>query len=940
MKKLTVSSLAFGNLRARRKQYVLMIIGIIFAMVFSSGTMFLVSSIVSGVRDLEMRYTGKEDYIYFGIDDETINDGKSLGLIGEYTEGENLGYIFGEKEESGCYVAKLTPEAVDMTYTILSEGRYPEKKGEIAIEANAFMKLRSETKVGDKIKLNFLVQSGDDLMGETKEKTYTLTGIINDRSNNIEEQSGKDNFIPAAFVSSEEEIDAGGKSQRIVFAMTAGENSSKVWSEFYDSHNLSWGGNAIYVDCHTSAIAKDTSALMNRGYLIVLLAIVLMLVSCIGIINAFNSNLLERKKQIGLLRAVGTTRRQIINIFGREAFFITLICTPISVLISYFATRLVVSVAGGGMLFIPNFFILAIGTVFSVISVMLAALVPLSRISKISPMQAIRNIEMTRRLGKKKIKQKAQFNVPLLTAKRNLTFSRGRLAAISVILIVTILLSSFGISFVADEFKEEYIYKEPDYVVNVSSGYDNYYFNAFRKNADVPITANEINELLRIPYVKESSCRESRGVNLHYTEDNKYAKLYSYSFNGYMLTDEFQNTVLSNSNYADVIEALKNEDRKEYGISDSEAVKEKFGFNDEILGGLHNITSLDSKEILSLKDKVTEGRIDIDKINSGEEIVLTLPKNIQLIAELYSSSKTNNFVSFNIYYGTGEPKIYKQKNYKYIVVDSAEAPYHAGDELDLSFIDCYYKGTEGLDAGNEFEDSECMNKKVKIGAIISSETESPFISFSSYNNIGSFGIVTTHSGLRSMGVKNRISQIELYLKDKCTEEINDTIMSTINSLFSDKSYTYISSRYELEQYNENINRAMMIGLVSIVLLFMTVCANLVNNSITAAIRENKREIGTLRALGASLSDLTKSYIYQLLYMLGIGSGVGIGIFAVVAIGLKIYEKVMDSPFIVFTLNYYVPVLVCVALFAVCTANLYIQLRKITKTSIVDNIREL
>ena len=39
-KNLTVNKLAFGNLKARGKQYTLMIIGIILAMTFSSGTIF------------------------------------------------------------------------------------------------------------------------------------------------------------------------------------------------------------------------------------------------------------------------------------------------------------------------------------------------------------------------------------------------------------------------------------------------------------------------------------------------------------------------------------------------------------------------------------------------------------------------------------------------------------------------------------------------------------------------------------------------------------------------------------------------------------------------------------------------------------------------------------------------------------------------------------
>ena len=39
-KKLTVNRLAMGNLKARKKQYTLMIIGIVLAMIFTSAAMF------------------------------------------------------------------------------------------------------------------------------------------------------------------------------------------------------------------------------------------------------------------------------------------------------------------------------------------------------------------------------------------------------------------------------------------------------------------------------------------------------------------------------------------------------------------------------------------------------------------------------------------------------------------------------------------------------------------------------------------------------------------------------------------------------------------------------------------------------------------------------------------------------------------------------------
>lgn len=65
----------------------------------------------------------------------------------------------------------------------------------------------------------------------------------------------------------------------------------------------------------------------------------------VAIVNSFNNNLKDRRKQIGMLRAIGTTKRQIINIFGREAFIISLICVPISLAISYFTVSLLLKLA-------------------------------------------------------------------------------------------------------------------------------------------------------------------------------------------------------------------------------------------------------------------------------------------------------------------------------------------------------------------------------------------------------------------------------------------------------------------------------------------------------------------------------------------------------------------------------------------------------------------
>ena len=51
-KKLTVNRLAMGNLKARKKQYTLMIIGIVLAMIFSSGVMFFGFTMLSSLQEI------------------------------------------------------------------------------------------------------------------------------------------------------------------------------------------------------------------------------------------------------------------------------------------------------------------------------------------------------------------------------------------------------------------------------------------------------------------------------------------------------------------------------------------------------------------------------------------------------------------------------------------------------------------------------------------------------------------------------------------------------------------------------------------------------------------------------------------------------------------------------------------------------------------------
>lgn len=52
MKRLTVNTFALQSLKTRKKQYAALIVGVILAMVFSSGTLFFVSCLSASRREL------------------------------------------------------------------------------------------------------------------------------------------------------------------------------------------------------------------------------------------------------------------------------------------------------------------------------------------------------------------------------------------------------------------------------------------------------------------------------------------------------------------------------------------------------------------------------------------------------------------------------------------------------------------------------------------------------------------------------------------------------------------------------------------------------------------------------------------------------------------------------------------------------------------------
>ncbi len=923
-KKLTVNRLAMGNLKARKKQYTLMIIGIVLAMIFSSGVMFFLFSLSSSIQELNDKKIGKQDALLnasqnydmdYLFESKTVKDHGFANVIG-------YGYTDEKSPEQGTSIARLDEKAEEISYIKAKEGRMPEKKGEIAIEYDALNRLGLfYAEIGDKITLKFKIANGDGYLPEETEKTYTLVGKLWDKRPNIEYNYGDRSFYPSAVVSNDETVDLGGKENVICF-MTI-KNANLPLDGFMEA-GIAAGikGEEGYFDNFNCILTTSNRWAFNEKYdmkftliIAIILSSVLMIASCTGIVNAFNTNLLERKKQIGMLRAVGATKRQIIKIFGREAFLIAAVTTPVSLAVSYFSVKAIIGAMGDNFVFIPEWWVLILCGLFGVVCVMAAAFIPLYIASRVSPMQAIRNTELMRKMKNKRIRSKKEFNAPKLIAKRNLVFYRKKQAAVSVILIATIVFTSLGFSLLSYTLKydmDNYLVPSDYHIQNQSGGFR---FGNIRSGKG--FSENDRQEILSHPYVSDIIGRKSGKVCILTEEYTDYMHVIDY-----MYSERFMiNGGFFDHSFEDFLNNIYGKTETDYYSN----IRKEIGFSEHLFPTTIHSFEL-SEFTVGMEKAVYEGEINIEKLNSGEEIILYAPDKIGF----HRGEETYGTLDMDKY-EKGEVLIYGLEDED--IKATAERDYKVGDTIKISTL---ISNSYPEDDNHPQKDTERYDREVKIAAIITDDSECDGYFRGDY-----LDFFTTLDGFDKIVPDYKYWSFDININTECTTEIDEEMTAFLKSFNAGNDMSgYFHSKFASDEENRKTVAGVLVAILSIAILFFCICASVINNQLTAQIRENKREIGTLRAVGASAKELTQSYFRQLLSMFGWGCGIGFGLYTVIWFIMYLVDKYINFSSRYYPYQIWEAVLICLLLLAICFVNLYSKVKNQMKYSIVENIREL
>lgn len=229
-------------------------------------------------------------------------------------------------------------------------------------------------------------------------KTFKVVGIL---------ESGNSVYIPIETARDvfddigEKEFDS--ISVKIEDVELADETVEKIEEKLMMSRGILNENNKDFTITNPSAMQETMSeTLSTMSLFLAAIAAISLLVGAIGIANTMFTSVLEKTKEIGIMKAVGARNKDIMRIFLINSGLIGLVGGLGGIILGIFGSGLISSMAtssssGGGMGFSRMFGSTAItpalligALLFSVIIGMIAGAIPAYRASRLKPVDALR----------------------------------------------------------------------------------------------------------------------------------------------------------------------------------------------------------------------------------------------------------------------------------------------------------------------------------------------------------------------------------------------------------------------------------------------------------------------------------------------------------------------------------------------------------------------
>lgn len=399
----------------------------------------------------------------------------------------------------------------------ITEGKMPERPDEIASSSAFFERMGVEPEVGNTFPVSFRVQG----KGEIQTREFTISGILSSRD--LSELDISDSRLAyggqISGALADEMIPEQDRMYNAVIRVTGEEelNYDEITQKINDlARDIGAGENDVSLNKEYLSTATDP----GTETLQIAAAIALMIVIFSGMViySIYYVGVITDVQEIGKLKALGATKKQIRHMLQKEGMFVSVIAIPAGLLLGFLIPYLVLPAVmrkAAEVSMMPfeaeNIHMFSLSVMLLVVAVVLftvylSLLKPSRMAGKISPVEAMKYQESSG--GKKIRKGNVSVSVSRL-AKANLVRNRKRTAVtmitmgLSCVLFMSLagILNSMSADDIADRQLEGADFRiELDYSVNDETYPEN---NLDVINQNNPFTGDLLQQIQSIKGMEE-----------------------------------------------------------------------------------------------------------------------------------------------------------------------------------------------------------------------------------------------------------------------------------------------------------------------------------------------------------------------------------------------------------------------------------------------------
>jgi putative ABC transport system permease protein len=402
MKKTDLTRHAFQNMKARKLRSLLTVISIMIGIAAVSSLISFGNGLTSYVDELS-KQMGEDKIIIqprgamlgspldsnVGFDDDDLDVVRSVKGVSEATEMyANSGEIEFDDKKIYVFVMGLDfknyQKLIEELFTIKMDSGQALQGDETSkvtlghsfqVPKKLFDK---QVRLGDKLKVN----------GEN----YKVKGFYEEVGN---PQDDSNVYLTKKAY---ENLYGNGNYQYMVARAESGQNmdrlTEKIKEELRDHRNQGKGNEDFGVQTFEQVIETFNTIFGIISGVVVIIALISVIIAAVNIMNTMYTSVLERTKEIGIMKSIGATNKDIAYLFIFESGLLGIVGGAVGVSIGYLVAAAggkAIAQAGFGMLQ-PAFTItLVIGClVFAFLVGAISGLLPAKRASKMKPVDALR----------------------------------------------------------------------------------------------------------------------------------------------------------------------------------------------------------------------------------------------------------------------------------------------------------------------------------------------------------------------------------------------------------------------------------------------------------------------------------------------------------------------------------------------------------------------